>query len=130
MSPVRIRRVYEPAAPDDGHRVLVDRVWPRGVSRERAQVDEWRRDLAPSTALRRWFGHDAARFDEFRRRYRAELQERPEAVARLVARARDGVVTLVYAARDEAHNNAVVLGEVVEQDLAAQPSPGAGARPG
>lgn len=114
---VRIRRVYDPPEPDDGFRVLIDRVWPRGVSKERAQV-EWRRDLAPSTELRRWFGHDPARFDEFRRRYRAELVEQAaDALDELVRRAGDGVVTLVYGARDTEHNNAVVLRELLEERL-------------
>lgn len=117
MSGVRIRRVYDPPEPEDGFRILIDRVWPRGVSKEEARVDEWRRDLAPSTELRRWFGHDPARFDEFRRRYRAELEQAADALDELVERARDGVVTLVYGARDTEHNNAVVLRELLEERL-------------
>jgi len=119
---VRIRRVYEPPTPEDGHRVLIDRVWPRGVSKQEAQLDEWTRDLAVSTELRRWFGHDPAKWDEFRRRYRAELltPEHRAALDALAERARHGTVTIVYGARDEQHNNAVVLADVL-RELAAAP---------
>jgi uncharacterized protein YeaO (DUF488 family) len=95
--------------------VLVDRVWPRGVSRERAHVDEWARELAPSGELRRWFGHDQERFGEFRRRYRRELAARGEQLRDLRRRGKRGTVTLVYAARDVGHNNAVVLGELLRE---------------
>ena len=111
--PVRLKRVYEPPSPEDGHRVLIDRLWPRGVPRERAAVDEWARELAPSDQLRRWFGHDPKRFDEFARRYREELGEHREALAALRRRARDGTVTIVFAARDEPHSNAAVLAQVL-----------------
>ena len=110
---VRLRRVYEPAAEDDGYRVLVDRLWPRGVSRERARLDEWARDLAPSAELRRWFGHEPARFEEFRRRYREELLTHADELEVLRARARSGRLTLVYGARDTEHNDAVVLAEIL-----------------
>jgi uncharacterized protein YeaO (DUF488 family) len=110
---VRLKRAYEPAEPSDGYRVLVDRLWPRGVPKEEARLDEWARDLAPSPALRTWFGHDPARFDEFRRRYRAELEVREEELAALRRRARRGTVTLVYGARDTEHNGAVVLAELL-----------------
>ena len=106
---VRTKRAYEPAAEGDGYRVLIDRLWPRGVSRERAAIDEWARELAPSTELRRWFGHDPARFDEFRRRYLAELAGRQAELDELCERARGGPLTLVYGARDTEHNDAVVL---------------------
>ncbi len=112
---IGIKRAYEAASPGDGHRVLIDRLWPRGVPRSAAAIDEWRRELAPSDALRRWFGHDPARWDEFRERYRKEL-EAPEAQAalrELASRARRGPVTLVYGARDAEHNNAVVLQQVL-----------------
>jgi uncharacterized protein YeaO (DUF488 family) len=112
---VRIKRIYEPPSAGDGYRVLVDRLWPRGLSRERARVDEWVRELAPSDALRRWFGHDPARFDEFRERYRAELCARTDLVAQLRDRSEAGPVTIVYAARDEEHNNAAVLAEMVRE---------------
>lgn len=93
--------------------MLIDHVWPRGVSRERAQLGEWARELAPSDELRRWFSHDPERFAEFRARYRDELSQRSTEIARLRQRAADGPVTIVYAARDEEHNNAVVAAELL-----------------
>jgi uncharacterized protein YeaO (DUF488 family) len=108
---VRLKRAYDPAEPDDGYRVLVDRLWPRGVSKERARLDEWARELAPSVELRTWFGHDPERFAEFERRYRAELAAHGAKLDELRGRAREGTLTLVYAARDEEHNDAVVLAE-------------------
>jgi uncharacterized protein YeaO (DUF488 family) len=113
---VRVKRVYEPAEPQDGHRVLVDHVGPRGVSRERAQLGEWARELAPSDQLRRWFSHDPERFGEFRARYRAELSGHADEIARLRARAVEEPVTIVYAARDEEHNNGVVVAELLRSD--------------
>src|SRR3546814_13143353 len=96
------------AAPDDGVRILIDRLWPRGVSKAGAALDEWMKEIAPSTELRKWFGHDPARWDEFQRRYRAELTAHPAELDRLRALAGKQVVTLVYSAHDEAHNDAVV----------------------
>lgn len=110
---VRIKRAYEPAATGDGHRVLIDRIWPRGVSRERAQLDEWARELAPSRELRQWFGHDPARFSEFRRRYESELTAQGEKLRELRGRAREGTLTLVFGARDPEHNDAVVLADLL-----------------
>ncbi len=110
---VRIKRAYEPPEPADGYRVLIDRIWPRGVSKEEARLDEWARELAPSSELRRWFGHDPARFEEFRRRYRAELAGHEEKLRELRRRARQGTLTLVYSARDTEHNDAVVLAELL-----------------
>jgi uncharacterized protein YeaO (DUF488 family) len=112
---VRLKRAYEPAEPSDGHRVLVDRLWPRGVSKEDARLDEWARELGPSTELRRWFGHDPSRFDEFRRRYRAELEAHEAKLEELRQRGRRGTLTLVYAARDTEHNDAVVLAELLRR---------------
>lgn len=109
MTGFRARRVYEPASPDDGRRVLVDRVWPRGLTKADAAIDEWLREVAPSTELRRWFGHDPARWDEFVRRYHAELDARREALAPLLDAARTQTVTLCFSARDREHNNAVAL---------------------
>lgn len=105
---VRLKRVYEAPADGDGKRVLVDRLWPRGVSRERAQLDWWARELAPSDGLRRWFAHDPAKYPEFVRRYRRELVGKPEleTLRRLAA---EGAVTLLYAAKDERHNQARAL---------------------
>jgi uncharacterized protein YeaO (DUF488 family) len=110
---VRVKRVYDPVATDDGYRVLIDHVWPRGITRERARLDEWARELAPSDELRRWFAHDPAKFDEFRARYRDELEAKSEQVADLQHRASAAPVTIVYAARDRDHNNAVVVAELV-----------------
>ena len=112
---VRRKRAYEPATPDDGHRVLIDRIWPRGVSRERARLDEWARELAPSSELRQWFGHDPARFSEFRRRYERELASHGEKLRDLRRRARQGTLTLVYGARETEHNDAVVLADLLER---------------
>jgi uncharacterized protein YeaO (DUF488 family) len=116
---VRIRRAYEEASPSDGYRVLVDRLWPRGVKKESLRLDLWAKDLAPSPALRQWFGHDPARFRDFARRYHAELRASParELLADLTRRAAAGPVTLVYGARDEQHNGAVVLRDVIADAL-------------
>jgi uncharacterized protein YeaO (DUF488 family) len=112
---VRLKRAYDPAAATDGSRVLIDRIWPRGVSREEAHLDEWARELAPSGELRRWFSHDPDRFAEFRRRYRAELTAQEAKLRELRQRARQGTLTLVYAARDTEHNDAVVLAELLRR---------------
>jgi uncharacterized protein YeaO (DUF488 family) len=110
---VQIKRIYDPADPDDGYRVLIDHIWPRGVSRERARLDEWARELAPSDELRRWFDHVPQRAEEFRARYRAEFAEHVVALAKLRGLAANGRVTVVYAARDREHNNAAVLAELL-----------------
>lgn len=112
-SHLRLKRAYEPAEPDDGTRILVDRLWPRGVSKVKAHFDDWIKDIAPSTELRQWFGHDPARWMEFQHRYHAELQQHGEQLDQLRALARKGVVTLVYGARDREHNDAVVLRDVL-----------------
>lgn len=117
MARIMVKRVYEPPAAADGQRILVDRVWPRGMTKEAAHVAAWMRDVAPSSELRRWFGHDPARWDEFRRRYQDELAQAPQALAPLLAAARAGPLTLVYSARDEQHNQAVALKEFLEQRL-------------
>ncbi len=110
---VRIKRVYEEPAKSDGFRVLVDRIWPRGVSKEEADLDEWLKEVGPSTELRHWFGHDPVRFEEFAQRYRKELQD-SEALAELRAWVREHpVVTLVYGAKDTEHNQAVVLRQLL-----------------
>jgi uncharacterized protein YeaO (DUF488 family) len=110
---VRLKRAYESPDPDDGTRVLVDRLWPRGVSKGDAAVDLWLKDLAPSTELRKWFGHDPIRWQEFRERYAAEVRQHPEPFDQLRDLARKGPVTLVYSAHDEAHNDAVVLRNLI-----------------
>jgi uncharacterized protein YeaO (DUF488 family) len=108
-----LKRAYEPPEKADGTRILVDRLWPRGVSKTEARLDEWFKEIAPTTELRTWFGHDPDRWDEFRRRYRAELAGHPEILKDLRRRAREGPITLVYSARDEAHNDALVLRDVI-----------------
>jgi uncharacterized protein YeaO (DUF488 family) len=110
---VRTKRVYDAPAKDDGRRVLADRLWPRGISKQRAQVDEWARELAPSDELRKWFAHDPKRFAEFRDRYRKELAEHSDRVDELRSCARKQALTIVYGAKDEQHNNAVVLAELL-----------------
>jgi uncharacterized protein YeaO (DUF488 family) len=110
---VRAKRIYEAADRDDGYRILIDHIWPRGVSRERARLDEWARELAPSDELRKWFAHDPARFAEFRLRYRDELADQTERLEELRRRASGGPLTVLYAARDQEHNNAVVLVELL-----------------
>ena len=108
---IRIKRVYEPADPHDGYRVLVDRVWPRGMTKEQAGADLWLRHAAPGAELRKWFGHDPSRWEEFRKRYFAELEAKQEIVAGLLAQASKGRLTLLYSARDEEHNQAAALRE-------------------
>jgi uncharacterized protein YeaO (DUF488 family) len=110
---VKIKRAYEPAEKEDGTRVLVDRLWPRGVSKQEARLDQWNRELAPSPELRRWFGHKVSRWHEFSLRYRLELARHAEALGELRRRAKEGPVTLVYAAKDEHHNHAIVLKNVL-----------------
>jgi uncharacterized protein YeaO (DUF488 family) len=104
-----VKRIYESPAPDDGQRILVDRIWPRGVSKEHAALTLWLKEIAPSDELRKWFGHEPARWAEFQERYRAELDGNEEAVAQLRGLLRHGKVTLLYGAHDEARNNAVAL---------------------
>jgi uncharacterized protein YeaO (DUF488 family) len=118
---IRLKRVYEPAAASDGYRVLIDRLWPRGVSRNEARLDDWTREVSPSAELRQWFGHEPSRFGEFRRRYIEELRQQRPRLTELRRRARDGTLTLVYAARDSDHNDAVVLAAVLRRGL---PRPG------
>jgi uncharacterized protein YeaO (DUF488 family) len=110
-----LKRVYEPPSARDGRRILVDRLWPRGVSKEAAAIHEWAKDLAPSTELRKWFRHDPKRWAEFKRRYRQELQQRNELVQALASQAARGRITLVYGARDTEHNDAVALAEVIRE---------------
>jgi uncharacterized protein YeaO (DUF488 family) len=121
---VRIKRAYEPPSRDDGRRVLVDRLWPRGLAREKLALDDWLKEVAPSDDLRRWFNHDPARWPEFTARYGHELGRPPasSAVAELVRCARQAPLTLVYAASDEAHNNAAALRDVIVQQLAREES--------
>ncbi len=112
---IACKRIYDPPGADDGRRLLVDRLWPRGVSREAARLDDWLKELAPSDGLRRWFGHNPALWEEFRARYREELKTHVEMLDDLRAEAKRGSVTLLFAARDTEHNNAVVLKEMLNE---------------
>ncbi len=121
---IEIKRVYEPPQPSDGKRFLVERLWPRGLKKEALPLDGWLKDVAPSDTLRRWFAHDPAKWAEFQRRYRAELDGRPEAWQPLVRFARRGRVTLLFSARDTEHNNALALKAYLEQKAhRVQPKP-------
>lgn len=115
---IAVKRIYEDPAPDDGTRVLVDRIWPRGVSKEDARLDRWLREVAPSDDLRRWFDHRADRWEAFKARYFEELEEAGEAVSWLREAAREGSVTLLFGARDQEHNQAVALKEYLGGDAA------------
>ncbi len=117
MIPLRVKRVYDPPAAADGCRVLVDRLWPRGLSKERAALDHWLRDLAPSDALRQWYGHDAAKWQEFRHRYFAELREQEAALDELLNLCAAGTVTLLFGSRELELNNAVALRDYLQQRL-------------
>jgi len=110
---IHLKRAYEAPEKADGQRILVDRLWPRGVSKADAAIDDWKKEIAPSTALRKWFGHDPERWEAFRDRYRRELRDHSDQVAELRALARKGRITLVYSAHDQAHNDAVVLRAVL-----------------
>jgi len=112
---IQIRRIYEPPRADDGARILVDRLWPRGVSKEDAKLTLWLKDIAPSTELREWFGHDPSRWYEFGRRYRAELKVNEAAVAEIAEFLKSGRITLLYGARDTEHNEAVVLADYLHR---------------
>lgn len=109
---IKIKRVYEKPEKEDGYRILVDRLWPRGLTKEKASVDLWLKEIAPSTELRKWFEHDPDKWDEFRKRYLEELKKNKEQVSLLKEQMEKGVVTLVYGAKDEAHNEALVLKEL------------------
>ena len=110
---IKLKRAYDVAAPEDGMRIFVDRLWPRGISNQRVAIDQWVKDLSPSTKLRKWFGHDPSRWDEFRRRYATEVHQHPELLDQLRSLARKGRITLVYSASDEVHNDAVALRHVI-----------------
>lgn len=115
-----VKRVYEPAAKADGFRVLVDRLWPRGLSKEDAHIDLWLRDIGPSTALRKWFNHDPARWTEFCRRYRDELREKKAGLATIIEHGKTRPVTLLYSAKDEQHNQAVALQSYLVKRIASR----------
>jgi len=114
---IKVKRVYDPVEPDDGKRFLVERLWPRGIKKEALAMDGWLKEVAPSDRLRRWFGHDPKKWEEFRQRYFAELEAHPEAWRPLLDAARAGNVTLLFSARDLIHNNAVALQVFLEEKL-------------
>ena len=114
---LKIKRVYEPAEPSDGARFLVDRLWPRGIKKEKLEMEAWLKDVAPSQNLRKWFAHDPAKWQEFQRRYRAELEANPDAWKPILEAARQGNVTLLYSARDSEHNSAVLLKAFLEEHV-------------
>ena len=116
MKTIQIKRVYDAPSENDGYRILIDRIWPRGVSKEDAKLDDWNKDLAPSTELRKWFDHDPDKFDDFSEKYKKELENNKEDLNKLSKKAKDETVTLVYGAKDTAHNQAVVLKRVLEDD--------------
>jgi len=120
---IRVKRAYEKPERADGTRILIDRLWPRGVRKADAKLDRWMKELAPSSALRKWFDHDPARWDEFRRRYAQELRRRPDPLAQLRALAGKGPITLVYSARDEMHNDAVALRDLLLGRMPVAPPP-------
>ncbi|RUM97604.1 DUF488 domain-containing protein [Pseudaminobacter arsenicus] len=110
---IKVKRAYEPPSPQDGERILVDRLWPRGISKDDAKLELWMKEISPSNELRKWYNHDASRQDEFRRRYAEELKAHQDLVEDLRERARKGPVTLVYSAKDETLNNAIVLRDLL-----------------
>jgi uncharacterized protein YeaO (DUF488 family) len=112
-----LKRAYDPYSPQDGQRLLVDRLWPRGVSKDSLKIEQWYRDVAPSAGLRKWFGHDPARWDEFKNRYFAELERNPASWQPILEKARHGETTLIYGARDTEHNDAVALREFLQARL-------------
>ena len=114
---LKLKRVYEDAEASDGARFLVERLWARGMKKEELKMKAWLKDVAPSQSLRKWYGHDAAKWDEFRQRYRAELETNPEAWRPILEAAREGDVTLLYSARDREHNSALVLKEFLEEQM-------------
>jgi uncharacterized protein YeaO (DUF488 family) len=114
---LKTKRVYEPAEPSDGARFLVDRLWPRGIKKEKLEMEAWLKDVAPSQNLRKWFAHDPAKWREFQRRYRAELEANPDAWKPILEAAKQGNVTLLYSARDSEHNSAVLLKAFLEEHV-------------
>jgi len=106
---IKLKRAYEKPARDDGERILVERLWPRGLTKQEAKIDLWLKDVAPSAELRRWFGHDPDKWDEFRKRYQKELKDKDDLIKLLKRKAKAGAITLIYSARDEEHNSALVL---------------------
>jgi len=112
---IKTKRIYDPPSPEDGKRILVDRLWPRGIKKDDARIEEWLKDIAPSTELRKWFSHDPAKWAEFKKRYKKELEAKEALIKELRTKAGKGTVTLLFAAKDTGHVNAEVLREVLEK---------------
>ncbi len=110
---IRIKRIYDPASPDDGKRIYIDRLWPRGMKKEEVKMDEWLKEISPSDGLRKWFGHDPSKYGEFKRRYRKELEKHSEILERIRKEGRKETVTLLFSAKDVEHNNATVMKEIL-----------------
>jgi uncharacterized protein YeaO (DUF488 family) len=111
---IKIKRIYDLASPKDGKRILVDRLWPRGIRKDEAKIDEWLKDIAPSNELRKWFSHDPSKWQEFKKRYEKELKDKSLILKRIRNEVKTGTITLLYAAKDEEYNNALVLKEILE----------------
>ncbi len=114
MKRIITKRIYEESTKQDGYRILVDRIWPRGVSKEQANLEEWNKDIAPSTELRKWFGHQEKRFEEFKKKYKKELEKQEKELKRIKKIAQQKQICLLYGAKDEKHNQAIVLKEILE----------------
>ena len=112
---IQIKRVYDPPGPEDGKRILVDRLWPRGIKKEKLKMDEWLKEIAPSDKLRKWFSHDPKKYEEFKKRYAGELEEKSEILKRIKNEAKKGKVTILFSAKDAEHNNATVLKNLLDQ---------------
>ncbi len=112
---IKIKRIYDPASPDDGKRIYIDRLWPRGMKKEEVKMDEWLKEVSPSDSLRKWFGHDPAKYEEFKRRYAKELEKHSETLERIRQEGKKKTVTLLFSAKDIEHNNATVMQEILSQ---------------
>ncbi len=112
---IKIKRIYDPASPDDGKRIYIDRLWPRGMKKEEVKIDEWLKEISPSDALRKWFGHDPSKYAEFKRRYTKELEKYSEILEKIKKEGKRKTVTLLFSAKDEEHNNATVMREILSK---------------
>jgi len=114
---IKIKRIYEVASADDGKRIYIDRLWPRGMKKENVKIDEWLKEISPSNGLRKWFSHDPSKYEEFKRRYIKELQKHPEILEKIKKEERRETVTLLFSAKDEEHNNATVIKEILSKSV-------------
>ncbi len=112
---IKIKRIYDPASPDDGKRIYIDRLWPRGMKKEEVKIDEWLKEISPSDSLRKWFGHDPSKYPEFKKRYRKELEKHSEILERIRKEGKKEIVTLLFSAKDVEHNNATVMRDILNQ---------------